>query len=86
MTDQATPAKVRLTDGLGPLPEAAFPAVREGDLQTACWEVDTYTADQMCAYAAAAVAADRERIINALPGGHSVDPQWVADMVRGLRA
>lgn len=34
----------------------------------------------------AAVAAERERIIMALPGGHSVDPQWVADMVRGLRA
>lgn len=30
----------------------------------------------------AAVAAERERIINALPGGRSVDPQWVADMVR----
>lgn len=29
-----------------------------------------------------AVAAERERIINALPGGHYVDPQWVADMVR----
>ena len=29
-----------------------------------------------------AVAADRERICQALPGGHSVDPQWVADMVR----
>ena len=32
----------------------------------------------------AAVAAERERICEALPGGHSVDPQWVADMVRGL--
>jgi hypothetical protein len=30
----------------------------------------------------AAVSAERERIINALPGGDSVDPQWVADMVR----
>ena len=30
----------------------------------------------------AAVDADRERICEALPGGHSVDPQWVADMVR----
>ena len=27
-------------------------------------------------------AAERERIVNALPGGYSVDPQWVADMVR----
>ena len=30
----------------------------------------------------AAVAAERERICLALPGGWSVDPQWVADMVR----
>ena len=30
----------------------------------------------------AAVAADRERICQALPGGRTVDPQWVADMVR----
>ena len=30
----------------------------------------------------AAIAADRERICLALPGGWSVDPQWVADMVR----
>ena len=33
-------------------------------------------------YAAMAVAEDRERICLALPGGWSVDPQWVADMVR----
>ena len=32
--------------------------------------------------ASAAEAAERERIVNALPGGYSVDPQWVADMVR----
>ena len=31
---------------------------------------------------AAAVAAERNRIVNALPVGYSVDPQWVADMVR----
>ena len=30
----------------------------------------------------AAIAAERERICLALPGGWSVDPQWVADMVR----
>ena len=33
-------------------------------------------------YAALAVAAERERICLALPAGWSVDPQWVADMVR----
>ena len=34
------------------------------------------------ALVSAAVAKDRERICAALPGGWSVDPQWVADMVR----
>lgn len=29
-----------------------------------------------------AVAAEREAIIQAMPGGHSVDPQWVCDMIR----
>ena len=33
------------------------------------------------AYAAGA-AAEREAIIQAMPGGHSVDPQWVCDMIR----
>lgn len=35
------------------------------------------------AYAAAAVAAEREAIIALLPGGDHVDPQWVADAIRG---
>lgn len=38
--------------------------------------------DRVRDYAAQLVAAERERIINALPAGHSVDPQWVADIVR----
>ena len=33
---------------------------------------------------AAAVAAERERIIAKIPGGLSVDPQWVCDMIRGI--
>jgi hypothetical protein len=41
-----------------------------------------FSGAQLRAYAAVAVAAERERIISALPGGYSVDPQWVADMVR----
>jgi hypothetical protein len=45
-------------------------------------EVPVYTADQMQAYAAAAVAAEREAIIALLPGGDHVDPQWVADAIR----
>lgn len=34
-------------------------------------------------HAAQERVAERERILRALPGGHSVDPQWVADLVRG---
>lgn len=33
------------------------------------------------AYAAGA-AAEREAIIQMMPGGHSVDPQWVCDAIR----
>ncbi|CAB4134225.1 hypothetical protein UFOVP272_35 [uncultured Caudovirales phage] len=28
------------------------------------------------------VAIEREAIIQEIPGGHSVDPQWVCDMIR----
>ena len=56
----------------GPLPETKWVDVPHF----------TYTRNQMRAYAYAQVAADRERICLALPGGYSVDPQWVADMVR----
>ena len=28
------------------------------------------------------VEAEREAIIQAIPGGHYVDPQWVCDMIR----
>jgi hypothetical protein len=31
---------------------------------------------------AAGAAAEREAIIQKIPGGHSVDPQWVCDMIR----
>ncbi len=58
MTDDATPAKVRLTDGLGPLPAHSYEWLHCGKL-----EATLYTADQMRAYAAAAVAAERERWI-----------------------
>ena len=56
MTDDATPAKVRLTDGLGPLPE---PAHRErvygghGNEDVVEW----YTAAQMREREAAVIAA-----------------------------
>lgn len=38
------------------------------------------------AQVSAAISRERSRIINSLPGGHSVDPQWVADMVRNGEA
>lgn len=41
-----------------------------------------YTADQMREYARKAVEAEREAIIQMMPGGHSVDPQWVCDEIR----
>ena len=36
----------------------------------------------MESFAALVAAAEREAIIQAMPGGHSVDPQWVCDMIR----
>ena len=30
----------------------------------------------------ALLTAEREAIIQEIPGGHSVDPQWVCDMIR----
>ena len=44
---------------------------------------DAETMADLEAAISVAITADRERICNALPGGHHVDPQWVADMVRG---
>ena len=79
-----TPEKVASTDELGQLPEPVdlLQAVWRGDREFMRPVGDYYNADQMRAYAAEQVAADRERICLALPGGWSVDPQWVADMVR----
>jgi hypothetical protein len=46
-----------------------------------------YSSDALRGYGVAqrftSIAEERERICNALPGGYRVDPQWVADMVRG---
>lgn len=44
--------------------------------------IDLFSADQMRTYAAAAVEAEREAIIAMMPGGDSVDPQWVCDAIR----
>ena len=48
--------------------------------------LDAYASAVVWASPFVNVAAERERIINALPGGQSVDPQWVADMVRNGEA
>ena len=45
-------------------------------------KVPMWDEDALRAYAAASVRAEREAIIQALPGGHYVDPQWVCDMIR----
>lgn len=49
------------------------------------WEVGdiVVTPSQLWSFANALLEQERERICSALPGGYSVDPQWVADMVRG---
>ena len=47
------------------------------------WSVTQEALERFAALVAALVAAaEREAIIQAMPGGHSVDPQWVCDMIR----
>jgi hypothetical protein len=47
---------------------------------------DLFTTDHLHAYgeacARAALQAERQAIIDAMPGGYSVDPQWVCDFIR----
>lgn len=63
MSDDATPAKVRLTDGLGPLPEPAGLVAHEGGFRCAPWvsSEPAYSADQMREYAEHALARERQR-------------------------
>ena len=63
MTEEATPANVRLTDGLGPLPATGYVLAREGDGHSdlRLMSEPAYTEEQMRAYAAEQVAAERER-------------------------
>lgn len=62
-TDSKSAAAVAgpvLSDGLGPLP----PCTRVVEYNTAKgYSFDAYTAEQMLSYAAAAVAAERERCV-----------------------
>ena len=75
-----TPEKVASTDELGHFPWAADVEawIEVSDADEILRDITKYTLAEV----ARAVAADRERICLALPGGYSVDPQWVADMVR----
>lgn len=59
MNTEATPREVGLSEGLGALPEPALHMV--ADENGVSVYPAFYTADQMRAYAAAAVAAERER-------------------------
>ena len=87
MSNDSMPAKVRLTDGLGPLPE---PALWEDSIHDA--PAMAYTADQMRKYAAQQVAAERERWRDAIEAlAHSWDDPAEAYGMRlalkeGLRA
>ncbi len=40
------------------------------------------TDDELQAFANLVRADEREAIIQEIPGGYSVDPQWVCDMIR----
>lgn len=40
------------------------------------------TDDELQAFAELVRADEREAIIQEIPGGYSVDPQWVCDMIR----
>lgn len=78
MTDQATPAKVRLTDGLGPLPEARWKWAGNGPRP---YE-DAYSADQMRAYAEHAVARERQRTMFARrPGLWALHAREVLELI-----
>ena len=63
MQTEVAPAKVRQSDELGQLPEPVdlLQAVWRGDREFMRPVGDYYNADQMRAYAAGQVAADRER-------------------------
>lgn len=79
MTDQATPAKVRLTDGLGPLVDAEMAAYYEGeygDHSTARARLLDFARVVIaaeCVAAREAVAAERERIRATLLEWHERD-------------
>ena len=86
MNTEATPREVGLSEGLGALPEPALHMV--ADENGVSVYPAFYTADQMRAYAAAAVAAERERWIGALEKhamtATAVDARGLLSMVASL--
>jgi hypothetical protein len=97
MSDELLPAKVRLTDGLGPLPEPVAwfrapygtlepnPLFRVTGPQSLEWAVACFTETQL----RAAVAAERERIARVFDArdkgaGGFYDPHEPAEIIRAL--
>ena len=81
-TDRSTAAIAALRAALAQQEE---PCPNCASLETQNTELDQKLAELEQAYQSgynAGVAAERETIIQAMPGGHSVDPQWVCDMIR----
>ena len=55
---------------------------KAGTLFVTEFGVASATMEWLEQFAALVAAAEREAIIQAIPGGHFVDPQWVCDMIR----
>jgi hypothetical protein len=72
MSDELSPAKVQLTDGLGPLPEPCH----------GFYANPMYSPCQMLAYATAAVAAERERCAQLCEQWDATHPARLADEIR----
>ena len=92
MSHESMPAALRLTEGLGPLPE---PYKRVRIVEDADYPIDLhlYAPAQMLAYATAAVAAERERCARlcenltlANPGRADMTADQCAAAIRGLGA
>ena len=59
--------------------------MREDEAEKYKWDVHSCgpTCTKIgCVAVREAVKAEREAIIQEIPGGYSVDPQWVCDMIR----
>ena len=79
-------AKAVLHDNLrAALAQQEEPCPNCASLEAQNTELDQKLAELEQAYQSgynAGAAAERETIIQAMPGGHSVDSQWVCDMIR----